>query len=520
MRMTERQLNVLLAGALLALAPLAWLQYRWISEVSEVDQQRRQGALRAALERIAVRTDEAAGQIHTTLIGRAGGENETLEERLANFEESEGTVPLRQVLRILASGEGWKTEAWDAGSKKMVPTATPGWWSVRTFREGPILVSPPAILGPAFDEDSGVEGFVVLLLDARRVETEFLPRLLVEQSLQDEFLKEYSIRVARLEEETYGDLTVSVFRRISRSASPAGRKGPPGRRKRSGGFRQGDRGMGPWMLVAVHQGGSLEDVVERTRRGNLVVSGATLLLLAMALAGVGHALRRSQRLARLQLEFTAGVSHELRTPLAVIVSAGDNLAGGFVADPDKVKEYGALVREEGTRLTGMVDQVLRFSELEADRMPLERRPISVADVMANLEREMRSAAEQQGCVWEASYEDGVVMGDAAALHVAVRNLAENAIRHGGGAWIGVRAAKVGKSFVFTIEDRGPGIPPADLPHLFEPFFRGSESRARQRKGSGLGLALVERIARAHGGSVTAANKAGGGARFTLTIPGE
>jgi signal transduction histidine kinase len=107
-------------------------------------------------------------------------------------------------------------------------------------------------------------------------------------------------------------------------------------------------------------------------------------------------------------------------------------------------------------------------------------------------------------------------GDAAALHAALRNLVENALRHGGGKWVGVRAEKG----VFTVEDRGPGISPADLPHLFDAFYRGVDSRAQQRKGSGLGLALVDRIARAHGGTVKVSNKPDGGARFTLTIPCE
>jgi signal transduction histidine kinase len=264
----------------------------------------------------------------------------------------------------------------------------------------------------------------------------------------------------------------------------------------------------------------MDDVVGRTRRRNLIVSGVTLLFLALAIAAVSYALRRSQRLARLQLEFTAGVSHELRTPLAVIVSAGDNLAGGYVRDPLKVREYGALVRDEGTRLTGMVDQVLRFSEFEAERLPMEKRAVLVSDVMENVEREMRPVAERQGCEWESSYENATLSADGPALHVAVRNLVENALRHGGGKWISVRGGKQGTEIVFTVEDRGPGIAPADMPHLFDPFYRGVESRARQRKGSGLGLALVDRIARAHGGSVTASNKPDGGARFTVRIPSE
>ena len=82
------------------------------------------------------------------------------------------------------------------------------------------------------------------------------------------------------------------------------------------------------------------------------------------------------------------------------------------------------MRDEGTRLTGMVDQVLRFSEFEAERMPLEKRALLVSDVMEQIEREMRPVAERQGCEWDATYENGTFAGDRGALHVAVRNLVE------------------------------------------------------------------------------------------------
>lgn len=518
MRMSEKQVNFLVGGALLTLLPLAWLQYRWISEVAEAEQQRRTRELTAALERVSAETDRAAGQLHATLVGPRGGDGLPLEGRIANYTPGEDSLPVLRVLRATESEEGVRAERWDAAQGRMVPVPVPEWWNEQAVREGPIHAEPAALLGPAFSEEDERNGFVVLELDERKIVDEFLPRL-VKAQVGELYLNEYSFRVAKLREPVGGDVAVPVFRQINRGAPPPGP--PPGRggwKKKKGGRPPGAGFSGPgiWRLEATHREGSLESVVGRTRRRNLAVSGVTMLFLAMAMVAVGFALRRSQRLARLQLEFTAGVSHEFRTPLAVIVSAGDNLAGGYVKDPAKVREYGALVRDEGTRLTGMVDQVLRFSEFEADRIPLEKRTLLISDVMANLDREMRPVAERQGCEWDATYTNGTLSGDAAALHVALRNLVENALRHGGGKWVGIRA----EHGVFTVEDRGPGISPADLPHLFDPFYRGMESRAQQRKGSGLGLALVDRIARAHGGTVKAGNKPDGGARFVLTIPSE
>jgi signal transduction histidine kinase len=515
MRLSERQINILVGGAVLLLLPVAWLQYRWIGEVSEADQQRRTTELKAALERISVDSDRDAGRLHATLIGPPGGDDFRLEDRIANYQAPEDAAPLLRIWRFRETDERWHAELWDTVTKTMKPVPAPEWWSGQPFRRGPIHAEPAAFLGPAFEDASG---FIALELDERRVVEEYLPRL-IRRHLGEGYLQDYSIRIVKASERTRGEASAAVFRRIQRGSPPPGPPQGWKKKKKKGGPPGLDAlGDGIWRLEAQHQDGSLEAVVARTRTRNLALSFVTLLFLGMALAAIGYALRTSQRLARLQLEFTAGVSHELRTPLAVIVSAGDNLAGGYVKDPMKVREYGALVRDEGTRLTGMVDQVLRFSEFEAERIPMEKRALLVSDVMEQLEREMRPVAERQGCEWESAVENGAFSGDAAALHVAVRNLVENALRHGGGKWISVRAAKEGAEVVFSVEDRGSGISPADLPHLFEPFYRGTDSRAQQRKGSGLGLALVDRIARAHGGSVRGVNKADGGARFTLTIP--
>ena len=102
-------------------------------------------------------------------------------------------------------------------------------------------------------------------------------------------------------------------------------------------------------------------MVAADRRRNLLLSFGVLLLLAVSMALIIVSTQRARRLARLQMEFVAGVSHELRTPVAVICSAADNLAEGFVGAKDQVKEYGALIRNEGRRLAGMIEQILRFA---------------------------------------------------------------------------------------------------------------------------------------------------------------
>ncbi|HBY60459.1 MAG TPA: hypothetical protein DEH78_11590, partial [Solibacterales bacterium] len=98
------------------------------------------------------------------------------------------------------------------------------------------------------------------------------------------------------------------------------------------------------------------------------------------------------------------------------------------------------------------------------------------------------------------------------------NLIANAIRYGDGKWVGVNVAAVGSQVVFTVEDRGQGIAAADLPNLFKPFHRGRNARKQNAGGAGLGLSLVDRIARAHGGAVSVDSAEGRGSRFALSIP--
>ena len=129
----------------------------------------------------------------------------------------------------------------------------------------------------------------------------------------------------------------------------------------------------------------------------------------------------------------------------------------------------------------------------------------------------RWLAEERGVHVESAAPPALpaVRGNRAAVTRAVQNLVANAIRHGGdGQWVGIRAAADDGFVAITVEDHGPGIPAADLPHLFEPFYRG---RNAQTRGSGLGLTIVDRIARAHGGSVTVAKRRERGAEFTLRL---
>ena len=253
-------------------------------------------------------------------------------------------------------------------------------------------------------------------------------------------------------------------------------------------------------------------------------ASAYCLLLTVSIGLLVNTSRRAQRLARQQMEFVAGVSHELRTPVAVIRSASENLAHGVVTG-DRVKSYGQLLQTEAKRLGEMVERVLQYAgSSPASATPLawpchpprsSRAPSTArchcsrpSDVQ--IHREIAADLPQ-------------VLGDAAALRSAVQNLIANAVKYGGrDRWVGIRAEHARdrrRSEVrITVSDHGAGIPASELPHIFDPFYRGADAVERQMHGNGLGLSLVKRIVAAHGGRVSVTTRAGAGSSFTIALP--
>ncbi len=278
-----------------------------------------------------------------------------------------------------------------------------------------------------------------------------------------------------------------------------------------------------WRLIISHPEGSLDDVVNRAHRNNLAISFGILLLLAASLLLMLLSTRRMQGLAKQQLEFVAGVTHELLTPLAAMRSAGQNLADGVVAEPSQVKRYGRLIEDEGRRLTSMVGQVLEFAGMQAGRKTYSLQRAQLPEILAKALDEYQPMLDEQGFTIDLRIADDLpeIMADPPALHRAIQNLIANAIKYGAaGGWIGLEASLSdrGKSMVtFTVADRGPGIAAADLPHLFEPFYRGDNSSDEQIPGSGLGLSLVQHIAEGHGGRIDV-ESSDAGSRFTLQLP--
>jgi len=259
------------------------------------------------------------------------------------------------------------------------------------------------------------------------------------------------------------------------------------------------------------------------RSRHLAISAAIVLLLAGSVGMIIVLTLRAQRLARLQSEFLAGISHELLTPLSVIRSASENLADGVVNSEEKARHYGEMICGQSRRLSEMVQDALGFAVAQSWRAH-RFRSVDVEDVIRRAVETCRTAITEAQVEFIEEIEPGLppVHGDATALSHALRNLLMNGLQYGGeGKWLALRARRAsgrhGPEVEIVVEDRGPGISRADLPRIFDPFYRGRTADASRLHGTGLGLSLVKRIVEDHGGRVNVAAAQPKGAMFSLRI---
>jgi signal transduction histidine kinase len=282
---------------------------------------------------------------------------------------------------------------------------------------------------------------------------------------------------------------------------------------------------GRWQLLLQHRSGSLGAVVANARRKNLAISFGVLILLTVSIAMLLVSTRRANRLAEQQMEFVAGVSHELRTPLAVIRSAGENLADGVIDEKNQIKRYGALIASEGRRLTEMVEQILEFAGIQSGKKNYSLRPASVTEVIEQAIVACLPMLDEGGFELkkEIAKDLPAIAADEAALGRSIQNLLTNAMKYSGATrMVEIKAQPhktvKGQEVQITVADNGLGIAAEDLPHIFEPFYRGREAVASQIHGSGLGLSLVKQIIDSHHGRITVSSEEGKGSRFTIHLP--
>ena len=279
---------------------------------------------------------------------------------------------------------------------------------------------------------------------------------------------------------------------------------------------------GVWTLNVQHEDGSLAQFADKTRNKNLAVSFGILSLLAASVVLIFISSNRARRLAQRQIDFVSAVSHEFRTPLAVIYSAGENLSDGVVRDENKITNYGNLIKSEGKKLSSMVEQILEFAGANSGRKKYDFRRIGVEEIIENAVSECLPLLRKEGFTLEKKIAENLppISADKNALSGAIQNLIVNAVKYAKPSekWLKITAKNGGERVKISVEDKGIGIAPKDLKHIFEPFFRAKQVVDEQIHGNGLGLSLVKQTVEKHDGKIEVESEAGSGSRFTIELP--
>jgi two-component system phosphate regulon sensor histidine kinase PhoR len=236
-----------------------------------------------------------------------------------------------------------------------------------------------------------------------------------------------------------------------------------------------------------------------------------------------HDMTSQRKLERMRRDFVANASHELRTPLSIIKGYIETLVDGHqtmeIADRDKFLK---TIQRHSERLKSIIDDLLILSRLESATPGLKFAPVDLGPYLEDLADDYRRRphASEHEIVAVVPAGLGVIEADEEKLAQVFGNLVENALKYTPkGSRIELGAVASGENEVECfVRDNGPGIPPADLSHIFERFYRVEKGRSRETGGTGLGLSIVKHIAQLHGGHVRAENRAGSGLAINLWLP--
>ncbi len=254
-------------------------------------------------------------------------------------------------------------------------------------------------------------------------------------------------------------------------------------------------------------------VSEPERRLPVPETGDELAGLARTLNAM---LERLQESLGRERRFVDDASHELRTPLGILKGELD-LALSRSRTPEEMEATLRRASAETNRLARLAQDLLVLSRAEGGRIPVHREDVVLRDVLEEACRDQRERARSAGIELVVRASEDRASLDPVRLRQAVENLVDNSIRHvPAGGTILVQAGSNGRGVDVSVEDSGSGFPPEFLPGAFEPFARG-EPATTETQGAGLGLAIVRAVAEAHGGSATAENLPGGGARVRLSL---
>lgn len=236
---------------------------------------------------------------------------------------------------------------------------------------------------------------------------------------------------------------------------------------------------------------------------------------------VFHDITELKRLERVRKDFVANVSHELKTPLTSIKGYIEALLDGAKDDPKKCSAFLSVIQKHADDLNATLSDLLQLSAIESGQYRWKREAVSVPDLIEKAVGLVRSTVEKKkqslSIISSESLPD--IYGDSDKLTEVLINLLDNAVKYtpeDGKIMIEAKAAK--EAVEISVSDTGVGIPPKEIPRIFERFYRADRARSREMGGTGLGLSIVKHIVEAHRGTVRVQSEPGKGSRFTVVLP--
>jgi two-component system phosphate regulon sensor histidine kinase PhoR len=229
-----------------------------------------------------------------------------------------------------------------------------------------------------------------------------------------------------------------------------------------------------------------------------------------------HDITELRKLERVRRDFVANVSHEFRTPLTAIQGFAETLLAGAIDDPQNRTRFLEIILEHSRRLARLTEDLLMLSKMDAERLELEVRRLSVSQLIEScLETAQRRGAEKDlriSVKMPQNLPD--IAGDRRRLAEVLQNLLDNAIQYTlPGGQIIVSAESREQEIILTVSDTGIGIPKTDQPRIFERFYRVDVARSREAGGTGLGLAIAKHLVEVHGGRLWVDSEVGQGSQF-------
>jgi two-component system sensor histidine kinase KdpD len=275
--------------------------------------------------------------------------------------------------------------------------------------------------------------------------------------------------------------------------------------------------VGNLLLVSGHGGRSLSGADDRLLLA--VANQLGLTIERVRLREVAIEAEILQRTDDLKTALLNAVSHDLKTPLAsIIASAGSLLQEDVPWSEDERRDFARGIEEDAEYLNRLVSNLLDLSRIEAGALRPDKDWHDIAGLIDDVLGRLRPVTSAHNVAIDVPDALPPVSLDYLEIGDVLFNLIENAAKYAAeGTEISVSARQVATEVRVEVADRGAGVPPEDLPRLFDPFYRVRKPEARP-KGMGLGLAVAKGLVEAHGGRIWAENREGGGARFIFTLP--